>query len=613
MKKKTLLFFSFFCLSIIAKSQPGTLDSSFGINGLVATEWSLGVTVDPPGHFLALQSTGKIIGVGYSFNKIGFSNTLDFNVIRFNINGKIDSSFGNYGIAKTPIGSGDDVAYSINIYPDDKILAVGTVQSSTGKDLGMVRYKQNGELDSSFGINGKVIFHSNAYSIYPVCSSIQEDGKIIIGGAITGGDCILARFNINGSTDNNFGTNGIVITDFGSYDNLTSMALQPDGKIIAAANSGLGLVQNIALAKYKLNGTLDSTFGTNGKIITTFGFAKNLTFDVKIQDDNKIVIGGSTGPNNSYYSYFALRRYTENGVIDAAFGSNGTQTIDIGEQSDIVYSLAIQLDGKIIAAGLSDTIGSSITKKFALARFTKSGLLDNSFGNAGVVKTLFPVGNSAGYSVLIQPDNKVIVAGQANIRFSMARYNTDLSTVPIKFVSFHAMIDGNRNKIEWETENHPDDEYFNLEKSKDGISWLNIGKVNCINEYGKVNHYSFYDLVPYQELTYYRLNQFFKDGTNKYSSIVKLKQKSQDALLNLSIYPTFAKENLFVNFYLSTKQKIVFKIFSIEGKEVFSKSLTGNTGINKIKISLPHNLRKKYLYFNLSTNSLQETLRFFVN
>jgi uncharacterized delta-60 repeat protein len=291
---------------------------------------------------------------------------------------------------------------------------------------------QSGTLDASFGTGGKVTTDFAGSGDGAGAIAVQPDGKLVAaGGATINGqaDFALARYNSNGTLDTSFGTGGRVTTDFGGrYEGASSVALQWDGKIVVAGGSVIGLYDNFALARYNSNGTLDTSFGTGGKVITDFGEVSAQADSVAVQPDGKIVVAGEANIDGG--EDFALVRYNPNGTLDASFGSGGKVVTDFGLlQQGFSYafgnSLAVQLDGKIVVAGVA-YIGPG--RDFALARYDSNGTLDTSFGTGGKVMTDFSRNDSA-FSVAVQPDGKIVVAGMSDVErgygFALVRYNNN--------------------------------------------------------------------------------------------------------------------------------------------------------------------------------------------
>ena len=414
------IFYSIF--TTISFPQAGQLDTTFGQNGIVT------IADESFAHSVAIQSDGKIVAAVISYG----TNRSDFAVVRYNSDGVLDNTFGTKGIVITSVGTANDYANSIAIQSDGKIIAAGSSYNGSDNDFAVVRYNSNGSLDNTFGTNGIVITSVGDSSDYATSIAIQSDGKIIAAGSSYNGsdnDFAVVRYNSNGSLDNTFGTNGIVTTSIGdSSDYAQSIAIQSDGNIVAAGNSWNGSDYGFALIRYNSNGSLDNTFGTNGIVITSVGDSSDYANSIAIQSDGKIITAGYSY-NDSDYD-FALARYNSNGSLDNTFGTNGVVTTDVGAAEYYANSIAIQSDGKIIAAGNSFN-GSNFD--IALVRYNSNGSLDNTFGTNGVVTT--DVGTEGDYatSIAIQSDEKIIVAGGSiyMARFSflrIVRYLNNAST-----------------------------------------------------------------------------------------------------------------------------------------------------------------------------------------
>jgi uncharacterized delta-60 repeat protein len=279
-----------------------------------------------------------------------------------------------------------------------------------------------GELDASFGSGGTVITSFGGADVASAVA-IQPDGKLVVAGRTNiAGNTIfaLARYNANGGLDPAFGTAGLVTTDFGSTDQAFAVALQGDGKIVTAGRRG----SDVIVARYNADGTPDTLFGptnTPGRVITNFG-ATEQALALVLQPDGKIVVAGRTNkpaPNGNFD--FALARYEAAGTLDLTFGTLGLVTTDFGGSVDRAFAMALQPDGKLVVVGDSDA-------NFALARYNSDGSLDAGFGTGGKVITSFG-GIDQASAVILQPDGKIIVAGQTDtgisIDFALARYNSD--------------------------------------------------------------------------------------------------------------------------------------------------------------------------------------------
>ncbi len=364
--------------------------------------------------------------------------------------GQLDKSFDSTGIVTTTLtgigGIGmSGTAYSTLIQKDGKIVLVGTIGDGSQSFFCLVRYNQNGIIDSTFGIDGVDTTAIGYTDDEAFCGLLQPDGKIIaagytsIGGAGSERDFALVRYNTDGSIDRTFGTNGFVKTAIGlSDDEIYSIALQANGKIAAAGFSYTSISnQNvfvIALARYNSNGTLDDSFGTNGTLTEALQVSGTLqkyteAKSVAIQSDSSIVVGGYTGDGSQ--NYFALLRFTSSGNLDNTFGSNGIALTTIGGVNDEIHSIAIQKDGKIIAGGYSEVVSQTAYEyDFALVRYNTDGSVDKTFGNNGAAVTSIGHKDDAINSIVIQSDGKIVAAGhsEGNVYeylFAVARYNTN--------------------------------------------------------------------------------------------------------------------------------------------------------------------------------------------
>jgi len=237
----------------------------------------------------------------------------------------------------------------------------------------------------------------------------------------------------DGDLDPTFGTGGQVTTDLAhSTDIANAVAVQADGKLVVVGqtyknNDYTG--EDFAVARYNTDGTLDSTFGTRGKVRTDFPGLAAVPSSVVIQSDGKIVVAGGAFPLFTFLGDFKVVRYNPNGSLDTSFGDGGIVTTTFPEGS-YAFALALQSDGKIIAAGtvfVDFNPGDMSDTDFALARYNPDGSLDTTFGNGGTVTTDFFGNEDDVFSVLIQPDGKIIAVGSANspvnyYDFAAARY-----------------------------------------------------------------------------------------------------------------------------------------------------------------------------------------------
>ncbi len=329
--------------------------------------------------------------------------------------GGLDRSFDKDGRVTTDLGGNDSVLDLVS-QRDGKIVAAG-ISSNNNRDQprAVVRYDRNGSLDKTFGGgDGKVTpdFTGSAKAV-----AVQRDGKIVAVGGSRG--FALARFNPDGSPDTTFGEDGTVKMDntTGNHDYANDLVLQRDGRIVVAGK----LFNDFTLARYNPDGTLDETFGEDGKVITG---GSGLAYALVVQPDGKPIVAGSSGGDN-FRDDFLLERYNPDGTLDTSFGGDGRVTTNFGGYDNAV-GLVLQPDGKIIVAGDST---SENDNDFALARYNRNGSLDRSFGGDGIMATDFRGYSNAG-ALALQPNGRLVAAGGTYFRtndsdFALARYATE--------------------------------------------------------------------------------------------------------------------------------------------------------------------------------------------
>ena len=340
--------------------------------------------------------------------------------------GDLDLTFGTSGKVTTYF-SGDDSAASIALQSNGNIVVAGNMYNGNNYDFAVTRYNSNGTLDTSFSLDGKVTTDFGGDD-YGTSVAIQSDGKIVVSGYGSSGgpdDFAIVRYNTDGSLDTSFDTDGKLLIDFGRYENGKALAIQTDGKIVLAGTSVAsgGLAANMHLLRLNTNGSLDSTFDSDGKVTTDIG-PNDDALSIAIQNDGKLIIGGGSDASGNLET--TLIRYNSNGSLDTTFNSDGIATIDFAISNDAAYSVAIQSDGKIIAAGYADLGGQVV---FALLRLNSNGSLDTTFDTDGKITTAFGSFYDGAYSVVIQTDGKIIASGNSNngsqTLFATARYNTN--------------------------------------------------------------------------------------------------------------------------------------------------------------------------------------------
>lgn len=454
-----LIVFIVFGIGLILSTtaQPGMLDESFGTEGKVTV--SFGNSGDW-GRSVLVQTDGKIIVVGETHTNTA---SIDYALARFNVDGSLDNTFDYDGKVTTDFSNYQDHAYASVLQPDGKIVVAGVtmiyMQPVPDKSFGIVRYNPDGSLDNLFGSGGLVSVSFLDEQASPLGIALQSDGKVIVVGwveaANSSSDIAIVRLNIDGSLDDTFGTGGKVTTDyFGDNEYASCVAVQTNGKIVVAGvvNDGTPYGDDFAIVRYNSDGSQDNTFGTGGLIATDFFGYPDAANSIIIQPDGKIVAGGycRTTQNIDHYD-FALARYTPDGNFDNSFDYDGKVNSNfINEYPDRGYSLVLQEDGKIILAGA--TIDAGDHDNFGMFRYNTDGSNDMSFGFLGGVILDFDESFDYCYAAAIQPDSKIVLAGFKLISgqsrsFAVARFMSGLETGVLSFTESRNLVDVYPNPI----------------------------------------------------------------------------------------------------------------------------------------------------------------------
>ncbi|MDF2466241.1 MAG: hypothetical protein K0Q43_4476 [Ramlibacter sp.] len=399
----------------------GRLNGGFGVDGTVVTDF--GSSSLDSAASLTLQPDGKIVVAGFS--DIGDNN--DFALARYTADGSLDVSFGSGGTLVTDFSNPDhldtnDVAKSVTVGPDGKIWVAGFREKNGDYDFAVARYSANGTPEVIFGgdLGG---FNDVAYGV-----TVQPDGKVLVAGysdGIVDGDGVsdsnfaLQRYKADTTLDTDFGVGGTLVTDFGvqTHDLGFSVVVQPDGKILVAGHTN-GAGADFAVMRYLSNGSLDTSFGGDGKVAIDFGqgadeFGQSLT----LQPDGKILVAGYSFIEEGQIFDFALARYNTDGSLDTGFNDTGVLVTDIGNGTvDEGLSVTVQPDGKIVVAGYSAIVSNDPKPDFAMVRYNADGSLDTTF-NGVATDTL---GGSVNYI-----ENAAAVVLDA----SVAIYDADLAAL----------------------------------------------------------------------------------------------------------------------------------------------------------------------------------------
>lgn len=382
---------------------PADFDTSFDGDGIAVTAAAI---YPGEGNTIATQSTGKIIVVGRCCNTSNDS----FAAVRYNADGSLDTTFDGDGIFLLQVGPGFEIANAVAVQTDDKIVLVGRTENA----FVAVRLNSDGSLDNGFDGDG-IVTVDFGVSDSANAVVIQPDGKILIGGttqpaANAPNDFALARLNPNGSLDASFDADGKVITAVrtGNSDFIKGLALQPDGKIIAVGYTQDSNGASGAIARYNSDGTLDASFGNKGIL---FDYARTLN-SAAIQADGKIIALGveDSGANSG----FVLFRFLPDGTLDSSFDTDGKVSTSFLQSAD-AKSVLIQTDQKIVATGLTYVYTSNgLNLNLAVARYNPNGSLDASFDADGKLTVSLGAKLSFyGGAGALQTDGKIITVANS--------------------------------------------------------------------------------------------------------------------------------------------------------------------------------------------------------
>jgi len=427
-------------------SPAGTLDNSFGGDGLVTTAAGTSLSVVEDVIVTKLQDENeKLVAVGRSNDGGGAFDR--FAVARYLSNGNLDTTFGGDGIVNTAVGSGNAAAFAGIQQTDGQLVVVGQALNSKQdvlqrtNDFAVVRYNPNGSPDTGFGDEGKVLTPPHSTE----AADVFEDGahavvetpehKLVVAGSsgtATDSDFALVRYNPDGSLDLSFssiGEKGKVTTDFGNSRNdvVFSMLQQADGKLFVAGFSNNGASDDFAVARYEADGTLDTTFNSNGKQRNSVGSGDDRGLSVIRQTDGNYVVAGYSTTNGD--EDIALVRYLPDGKLDSSFSGDGKVITSMGTRNDRAYQVMQLPDGKLLVAGYTQVGVNDFD--FVQVRYNQNGSLDTTFSGDGKLSTSFGAGSDQAFAAVQQPeDERIVLAGVAEVRdnlvsqqrFALARY-----------------------------------------------------------------------------------------------------------------------------------------------------------------------------------------------
>ena len=412
-----------------ASAGPGDVDGSFGTAGRVTTDF-LGAP-DAARDVLALPN-GKIVAVGDSQSDFS-EQTSDFAVARYLENGDSDPSFSDDGRRRTDFDGRPDEAVAVARDADGKLVVVGSSETAADeRRMTVVRYWPGGGIDSTLSGDGKVrIAFPGWADSHATDVAIQPDGKIVVAGGVsfseTEGkvsDIAVARFRPNGTLDTGFSGDGKVTTDFSDSDGTTDVVVLPSGKILVAGNSQTPSSDGRFVAvRYLSDGRRDDTFGGDGRVVVNMvpGAFEDAA-GVRVRSDGRILIGGwaDNAVSPTSQADLALVLLDADGSIHGAFGGgDGKVFRDLGGKEAPV-DMAVQDDGKLVFVATRPFVSSSEPEAFWLFRLTSGGAVDDAYGTGGRAEVEFS-GYARATAVDIDRDGRAVAAGSSVGDFALTR------------------------------------------------------------------------------------------------------------------------------------------------------------------------------------------------
>lgn len=421
----------FYCKSTISSSPKillvrlnsnSAFDTTFDTDGIaIATS---------PANFngakakLRIQDDGKYTLFTTTQSTVNNASNNDILGMRFNTSGTLDTTFDTDGILTLAYFSLNDNFGDFNCVGSSIILSGNTQETVLAGKIAVAKLTSTASFDTTFDTDGKLFFtFSYGGGDITNTSEIQSDGKIIVAGKSYFNYkefYTVARYNSNGSIDTTFGTNGLVIINSQNYDTVNDIAIDANGKIIVAGGNTYAV-----LLRLNSNGSLDTTFGTNGFASFTSGFSS--VYDVKVLSNGKILVAGydSYTIGTSYSANYLLARLNSNGTLDSTFGTNGISNLgSTTADQEVLYKIEVQPDGKIVAAG---TINNGSDLDIVVYRYNSNGTFDTTFNGNGST-TLSSSGYDRPNGLAIQSDGKILVLGYVNDAPKIARFTSNGST-----------------------------------------------------------------------------------------------------------------------------------------------------------------------------------------
>jgi uncharacterized delta-60 repeat protein len=402
-----------------ADATPGDRDAFFDDDG-VATVFPNGAIATA----VALDHHERILVVGYTLRR-----EPDLALARLTPAGRLDPTFGGDGKVVTDLG-GNDYAFDVAIEADGGIVVAGERDGSRRDRVAVARYLPNGTLDGSFGGDGVVLTTFGRRFQSASAVGLMPDGRIVVAGFTsngTTGRSAVARYRPDGSLDRTFGDDGRVTTDLSpSGERFEDVAVLPGGAIVAAGHAESGLIPRFSAARYRVDGSLDDRFGRRGAGYTRIDVAggSDIAHAVAVLPGGRLILAGYTSAGSR--DEWAVVRLGPNGRLDEAFGGDGRVVSSFSEGYESAFGVAIQPNGKVLIVGRVH--GPETREDLAVWRLKPRGGPDLAFGEAGLARIDVFGGADTARAAALQANGKLVVAGECvrsgDRRFAVARLLT---------------------------------------------------------------------------------------------------------------------------------------------------------------------------------------------
>lgn len=592
MKQLTsILILLFLCTYVNA--QVGNLDVSFNNpNGYAINPQS--ATGDDYGNSIAIQPDGKVLAAVVVPEEF-------FVIVRYNIDGTPDNSFGTSGVVKirqNPIKTAQ--SYAIALQSNGKIIVGGNTWTDDNNDFALVRLKTNGVVDSTFGTDGWVYTPVSPVLVYPYGDdkirkiAILGDNSIIAAGYAYNGvddDFALAKYDADGALVTSFGTNGKINLDVNHGDYVTGLGITSTGKIVVVGNSNYSTNTDITVAQFTSGGVIDPTF--NGGSVLTTGVSGNYeAYGLAIQSNDYIVVTGLTPPNSAKDVYVA--RITSTGAFDTNFGGTGEIAINYstGISNEEGRGVVVQSDGKILIAAITDWQTPPSKYDVLLIRLNSDGSPDTGFGTNGKAINSITSDNDFVYGMAIYGPRIFITGathytGTSTMDFYIASLENDFNTLPIVLSDFYAQKLTSAVSLKWQTSSEENVKRFVIERSSDGKTYKSIGQVTAVGNSTTKQSYIYTDNSPLMPATnFYRLLMQDADGNYKYSKILTVKYTGELSL-DIQLSPNPTSGMLQIQLPDGLKGTISLQVFDLNGRVIKRQNLAsdGNALSTSIDVS----------------------------